>query len=185
MLLISYLTDMRHHSTGFSLVEMVVYIALLAIIGTVLTLFASQLLNRNTQAQLNAGTLNNAQQIIEVLSHELREANGVYYPTSVFDVHPGQLSLATTKNLPADENLTYVDFYVDDDRLYRKRESQAAELVTSQNVKITKLVFTHVNGSSNQSAVRIELTVAPDTASAKASAQGSASISTSVSLRAY
>ncbi len=175
----------QDYDSGFSLIEMLVYIGLLAVIGTTLTLFAGRLLNRNTHAQLQAEALTNARQVADAVSYEIRQATAVYDPTSVFDTHPGQLSLVTDVTPPADEDITYLDLYIDDEKLYRKREGQAPELLVAENVRITNFVLALIQASSKQPAVRLQLTVAPQLTSGQAASATSASLTTAVSLRAY
>lgn len=170
---------------GLTLVEVLVYAALLAITTTVLIRFALQINQRTAVARTTSTVLSNAHGALTLLTREIQHANGVYDPTSVFDIHPGQLSLATYQNLPADEKETYVDFYIDDDRLYRKRESQPAELVTSENIRITNLTFTYLNQGSRTPAVQINLTAAPANTASPSASQSTITVTTSASFRAY
>lgn len=170
------------HQQGFTLIEMLVYIGLLAVLLTVLTQAGSHIIRQTAHTQLTAQVLGNARGALEDIGREIRHGSGLYTPTSVFGTYPGQLSLATQENAPADEAGTYVDFYIDDERLYRKREGATAELLTSEQVKVTNLVFTHLN-VSNDPAVRIELTVEPAASSTNAEAQTSVTLFTTVSLR--
>lgn len=171
------------YQRGFTLVEMLVYIVLLAVLGAVLTLAGSHIIKQSAHAQLTAQVLGSARGALEDMGREIRHARGVYTPTSVFDTNPGQLSLATRENVPADEEETYVDFYIDDERLYRKREGEAAELITSERAKITNLVITHLNENNGGSALRIELTAEPAATATEAVAQASVTLVTTISLR--
>lgn len=167
---------------GFTLIEMIVYIGILASLGTVLTLFGAHIMRQGTHTQQTAVLLGNARGTLEDIAREARHATAVYTPTSAFGVHPGQLSLVTKQNLPTDEKETYVDFYVDDERLYRKREAATAQLITSEQIRITNFVVTHLN-TSGDSALRIEMTVVPVGAGTIATAQSSVTLFTTVSLR--
>lgn len=169
---------------GFTLIEMLVYIGLLSIVGTVLILFGAFIIRQSGHTQLTAVVVGNARGAMDDMTREIRRASGVYSPTSVFDTYPGQLSLATTELLPDDENETYVDFYIDDERLYRKREGGNAQLLTSEQVKVTNLVFTHLNESNNGSAVRVELTVEPAQAAPQTQDQTTVTLVATATLRA-
>ena len=174
-----------NYSSGLSLLEIVIYTALLALVAVVLTTFASRVIQRNAHARITDQALDNARGAMSTLVFEIRHAGGIYDPTSTFDVHPGQLSLATTENLPAGEDETYVDFYIDDDRLYRKREGQNAELITSEQVRVTNFVVTYLNQTSSAPAIRIQLAIAPATGSASVIAEGTVSLVSTASLRSY
>lgn len=145
---------------GFTLIEVLIYAALLVIVGVAVSSFFIQITNVVETSRRSREALDNARRSMNVIAQEIRHAEAVYTPTSAFaPSDPGQLSLETSRDLPADENATYVDFYVDDERIYIKRESQGAQLITSEKVKVTQLTFTHLNGSSGTEAVQINLTI--------------------------
>lgn len=144
---------------GFTLIEILVYTALFVIIGGVVSAYFIQISNVAESSRRSREALDNARSALGIITQEVRHATAVYTPTSVFGSSPGQLSLETTRDLPADENTTYVDFYLDDQRIFMKKESQAAELVTSEKVKVTQFTLTHLTGSTAGSAVRINMTV--------------------------
>ncbi len=95
---------------GFTMIEVLVYVTLLAIISLVVLLFINQLLGVNETTRRTRESLDNARRALETITQEIRHADSIYTPTSTFGSNPGQLSLATVRDLPSDENLTYVDF---------------------------------------------------------------------------
>lgn len=143
---------------GFTLIEVLIYAAMLAIISLVVLIFVNQLLGVNETTRRTRESLDNARRALDTIAQEIRHAESIYTPTSVFGTNPGQLSLATTRDLPADENLTYVDFYVDSGSLYIKREGQSDQLLTSEKVKVTNLTFVN-NSTGGGDAIRISITV--------------------------
>lgn len=171
--------------SGVSLLEVLVYITLLAVLGVGLIRFATHVIQRNSETQLKAQVLDNARSAMAIMTKEIRHASGVYDPTSTFGSHPGQLSLATTFELPADENETYVDFYLDDERLYRKREGNTAELITAEKVRVTNLTFTYLQQTLASPAVQISLTVEPSDSTSQAAANSTVVLSSTASLRTY
>lgn len=173
----------QHRNQGFTFIEVLIYTILLAMIGAALTLFATRIIRQNAHAQITAQVLDNARGAMEEITREIRESNNVYTPTSVFDSSPGQLSLATAQNAPTGENESYVDFYVDDGRLYRKREDTAAELITSEQVQLTNMTFELLNEANARPAVRITLTVEPASGSTELIAQSSVTFTTTVAIR--
>lgn len=148
----------KRYKKGFTLIELLVYAAIFVIIGAVVSSYFIQIINSTEISRRSRESLDNARSVMSTITQEVRHSSAVYTPTSVFGTNPGQLSLETTRDLPTDENTTYVDFYVDDGRVYMKRESQTEELVTSEKVQITDLTFTHLTGGG-VSAVQINLTV--------------------------
>jgi type II secretory pathway pseudopilin PulG len=148
----------KSKESGFTLIELLIYAALFVVIGAVASAFFIQIVNVTETSRRSRESLDNARRAMGVIVQEVKHATNVYTPTSTLGTHPGQLSLETTRDLPTDENTTYVDVYLDDDRIYLKRESQTVELLNSEKVKVTNLVFTHLNGGGN-SAVQVNLTV--------------------------
>ena len=71
---------------------------------------------------------------METMVYDVKEANSIYTPTSMFDSHPGQFSLETKKYLPTGEVSSYVDFFICGDHLCFKKESQDPISLTSDNV---------------------------------------------------
>ena len=172
-------------SKGLSLITTLVYVGLLALVLAVATRLTAGLLHANAQAQLAGEVIDNAQSALATITQEIQQADGVYTPTSLLNATPGQLSLATRHNLPTDETITYVDFYVDDQHLYVKREGSAGSLITSPRVKISHLEFTHLNSASPYPAVRIAATFAADVPDSKVVTQTSIALTKTISLRAY
>jgi type II secretory pathway pseudopilin PulG len=168
---------------GFTLIELLLYAVLSVIIGLVLVSFFTQTIKVVETSRRSRESLDNARSALDLISLEIRNAKSFYSPTSVLGTNPGQLSLETTWNLPADEDNTYVDFYVDDGGLYVKREGQVSQLITAQKLKVTNLVVTLLNNIGGQPAIKTDITVQyrdPIFGTANP-----VSLSTTTSLRSY
>ena len=174
-----------NNNKGFTLVEMLMYISIMVVVGSVIASFLPELIRKNSYIQAKAEVLNNTRNAMETMAQEIKRASGVYTPTSQFGANPGQLSLETRINPMTGEELTYVDFYVDDDRLYVKRENQSAQLLLSEKIKINSLIFTHLNSAGDYPAIRISLTASYDAPSAELQAQSQINLVSTVSLRSY
>ena len=150
---------LQKNQKGFTLVEVLVYSAILAVVSLVVIVFINQLLGVNETSRRAREATDNARRSLDTIAQEIRHAQGLYSPTSVFVTNPGQLSLQTTRDLPSGHDATYVDFYVDNEQLFLKREGQNAQLLTSEKVKVTNLTFTNLNGATSWPAIRIAITV--------------------------
>lgn len=170
---------------GFTLIEMVIYVATLAIVAGVILVFLFQALGVNETSRRTREAVDNAKRALDVIAQEIRHASSVYTPTSIFGTNPGQLSLETVRDLPADEVATYVDFYIDNQRLYIKRESQSNFLVTSEKVRVTNLTFTNLSGTAYNPSVRVQITVEYDAAVSGSAPKNAVTLSTTASLRSY
>jgi type II secretory pathway pseudopilin PulG len=175
----------QHRSgAGFTLIELIIYIALGTIIMSVILSFVPQILKAHAYAQAKESTLDGVERALEIMNYEIRHADSVYTPTSVFGNATGQLGLESAIDLPAGEETSFVDFYLDDGKLYQKKEGANAGLLTP-NLEITNLTFTHLNIASPLPAVRISITANYDSPSAEIQARSQISLSSTVSLRAY
>ncbi len=165
-------------TNGFTLIEMVVYVAIMAVIITALVTFTSDAIKANSKSLMLRESLDNAHRALEVITREIRHAEEIYTPTSLFGTSYGQLSLKTIKNLPEGEQNSYVDFFVEDGIVYIKQEGEDAEALTSNNVEVTDLVFTNIDPS-----VQINLTIGYKGSASKPSYRASTSLTTSATLR--
>ena len=142
---------------GFTLIELIIYTAVFAIIAIILTLFVYNLIGIQAKIKISKDVSENSQRAMEIMLKEIRDAQGVYISTSAFGSHPGQISLITTKNAPEGEQTTYIDFYLDDNsRLCLKRENAEPEAIISEKIKINNLIFNYLTGNNIKS-IRIEL----------------------------
>ena len=149
-----------HNQKGFTLLEMVVYVGLVVIVAGLVINFALSLITSYGKIQASKEAMNNASFALDTIINEIRQASKIYSPTSVFaPTDPGQLSLETLLNPPTNEAGTYVDFYVDNNKLYLKRESQSALALTSDRVKVKNLTFTRLTSPPAPESVKVQITV--------------------------
>lgn len=147
---------------GFTLIELLIYAVLLVIIGTVTVSLFIQVVNVTETSRRSREALDNARRGLDVVSQEIKHARSVYTPTSVLNSASGQLSLETTRDLPSGETSTYVDFFVDGQRLYLKREGASNQLITSEKVKITQFNISLQNSASGNPLVQVKITAEYD-----------------------
>ena len=144
---------------GFTLIELLIYTVILVVISLVSVSFFIQVVNVTETSRRSREALDNAKGALDTITQEIRHADSIYTPTSVLDNPSGQLSLETSRDTPNDEESTYVDIYLDTQRLYLKRDGATDQLITSEKVKVTKLQFDLLSDSSAKPAVQVILTV--------------------------
>lgn len=91
------------------------------------------------------------------MRYEATFAKAVYAPTSVFGSAASQLSLRTGANPPAGEQVTFVDFYVDNGRLFMKREAENARALTNERVSVDWFRVVRLNPVPASESLRIGL----------------------------
>lgn len=165
---------------GFTLIEVLVYIAVLAIVIVAVSSFLIWATHSNTKVKAMRETLDNARRAMEIMSYEIREAKSIYTSTTTSN----QLSLETTHYLPEGETLTYIDFYLCDNRLCLKEESQNPIALTSDRVEVSNLVFSQIITGTAPS-VQIDLRIEYKNPTGRPEYQASVNLKSTVSLRSY
>lgn len=166
---------------AFTLIEALVYIAILSLI---IMIVASVLLwssRSNTKAKVISETTYNARRAIEVISHEIKEARGIYTPTSLFATSSGQLSLETSNYIPTGEITTHIDFFLCGEQICLKKENQDPISITSDNIRISWLEFNQAATTS----VQISIIAEYKTPSDKGEYQASINITSTAAIRVY
>jgi len=172
--------DGKKHWRGFSLLEVLVSIAIFSIILLVVSLFFSSMNASNSKTKVDADALENAQKAIEEIAYEIRGAKSIYTPTTT----ASQLSLETSRYLPPGEDNTFIDFFLCGSVVCLKKEFQEPIALTSDSVDVTSLEFSQIStggAPSGPSSVQINITVS----SAAGENFSSVSLTSTTSLRNY
>src|SRR3989344_3351515 len=144
----------NNKNKGFSILEVVVSVAIFAFILLLLMsiFFQFNFLNFKTKADREA--LENARKVMDMISYEAKGAKSIYTPTTNLN----QLSLETTRYLPTGETASFIDFFICNTAVCLKKEFQAPVQLTSDNVIVRKMEFSNVI-SATGSSVKIDLTI--------------------------
>lgn len=135
---------------GFSLVEMIIYLAILAtttvlIVNGIVTLTRTYDVFRLSRYVGNSGAL-----ALGRMTYEVRQANSINIGQSTFGVTPGVLTLNTTAN---DGSATTVQFYVNNGILRVKIGGVDQGPITLSNVTVTNFTVTQIQNSLSQGVV--------------------------------
>lgn len=125
---------------GFTLIEVLVYIAVLVIILVAVYSLFLWAVNSYTKTRALRETLDSARRATELITYEIKEAK------SILNAGPGVLSLQEPGG-------TIVDFYLCGltlQSLCLKRGSEDPAFLTSNKVEITDLNFIQISTSSIQ-----------------------------------
>lgn len=172
------------NASGFTLIEMLVYVALVALLISAIVFFGLWAIQVGTKTKVNAETLNNARRAMEIMVYEIKKSTGVYAPTSSFDAHPGQLSLEQANPAGSEETSGFVDFFICGQALCLKREKAAAIALTSNSVRVTNLVFNRRLNSQGSPSIRLSISVA-SLSSDRPESTASVDLTTAANLRSY
>ncbi len=142
---------------GFGLIEMIIYTAILSAVSVFVIAGLLKTIQAFNVYRVNRYINNSGVAAMERIITELRFANNVVTGSSVFDTHPGRLTLDTID--PATEAVTTVEFFASSTELMLKKGSQAAVALTPSPIELTNLVFRQVATTTNPNskAVKVEL----------------------------
>src|SRR5437016_4448015 len=108
MKFLSFFSSIKILRKGFSLLEVVVSLALFSLILLVVFSFLTSINASQSKIKADSQTQDNAKRALDEMTYEIRGAKSIYSPTTT----SSQLSLQTTHYLPADETDTFIDFYL-------------------------------------------------------------------------
>lgn len=159
---------MMNKNAGFTLMELVVYIAILLLATLFLFEFLTGILINQSRTKTQEAVINNVSGAINVIDTEIRHAASIYEPTSNFASSTGQLTLRTEKDAPAEEEEIYVDIYIDENsRVCVKKDVSAPVCITTEEVIVTDLQFNKINfANGTESGIQTIMTAEFNTADA-------------------
>lgn len=145
----------RKMDRGFSLIEMLVYIVILAfmlvlIIEVVLSVSRSERVVQSMRSVENSAVVS-----LERISREVRQAESVNTSLSTLSTHPGRLVLNGYDN---SNNPRTVEFYLTNGRLYVSENNTEIGALSEARANIVDLKFHYFTASSSVG-VRTEIKI--------------------------
>ena len=168
---------------GFTIIEMLIYVGIAGIVIAVITSFLMDNLKAYDKSVAQQNVFQNVNGALRAITDEIRYAKSVYTPTSVLDVDAGQLSVETLLNTPTGESAAYVDFYVDNGRVYEKRDGQSTSPLTSERVFIEQLRFTKLSAGPGRDSITVSIQARINTQSTNPKDQARIAVNSSATLR--
>lgn len=141
---------------GFTLVEMIVYTAFVAVLGLVAIQATLTMMTSFYMVRLSRNINESAVASLERMSREIRNAYNVNTTLSVFGTSPGTLYL-NTKDISG--LTTTVEFYVLDGVLRVKEGGVDKGPLFAKGVTVSSLIFRNIT-TTNSKAIKIEMALA-------------------------
>lgn len=164
---------------GFSLIEAVVYVALLGVVSVFVANSLIYLTGTYARSRAEREVLSNARSLMERVSSHIAASQEVYGFTSRCDADAGQLSLLTATTSTPGHTAGFTDFWVDAGVVSMREEGAVALPLSSASVQITVFKCERIIQSLGREAVRV--TIRADAAAARFPA--SATLTTTTALR--
>lgn len=144
---------------GFSLVETVVYVALLGALALFVVDAVTQIGNVYQRARVEREALSQARTILDTVARNSAQASAVYAPTSRFDSDAGQLSLATrAASTPFHTNM-YTDFWVDGGVVFERQEGGGALALSANSARVSMFRFERIVQSVGHDGIKMTIRV--------------------------
>jgi prepilin-type N-terminal cleavage/methylation domain-containing protein len=143
---------------GFTLVEMLVYLAIMVVITLALVQSIIVVVKSNKQSFVVNNIKNSAISILEKMTREIRDASSIDVVNSVFGTSTGILQLNTTDS---SGNAKTTQFYLQSNNLMVTSSSSLGVLtgpLNSNGAKVLSVNFTPIS-TAHSSAVKIVMTI--------------------------
>lgn len=167
---------------GFTLIEIILYIAIIAVFLVSVSYFALEILSGKAKVQASQEVQQNVRFVLEVMTQKIRGSeNGIDVEDSNFGSHPGRLHLEMGTGSSDD-----IIFYLDSSRLVMQEGTDGeatSNYLTSDEVSVDNLVFTNLSETGTPGNIKIDLTVSFVNPSGAKQFEASTNIETSISLR--
>lgn len=132
---------------GFTLTEVLVYLAILTILSVLVVSVLMVILRSYSSLRLSRSLQESAVISMERMTREIKQAENLDLVNSIFDINPGKLVLGTG-----------TEFYVDNGTLMIKESAGTAATSTSADITVDNLAFVRIVNEQSE-AVRVELAV--------------------------
>lgn len=140
---------------GFSLVEMIIYIAFFAVLSTLAMQATLAAMRSFYTLRLTQNINQSATTALERMSREVRNAHDIDDVQSTFGASPGRLTLNTEDALGAN---TTIEFSVSNGQVRIKEGGVDKGSLLAKNTTVTNLIFRKIT-TLNSRAIKIEMTL--------------------------
>lgn len=166
---------------GFTLIEILAYIAVFGIIIIALSSFIVWVSHSNMKVQAAKEVLDSSKEAMRAMLYEIREAISIYSPLTTSN----QISLETLNYSQEGEDSSYVDFFLCGTQICIKKESQDSLPLTSDKIEVTSLTFSQIGDTGDIPSIQINLQANYKNPYDRPEYRASIELTSTASLRAY
>jgi type II secretory pathway pseudopilin PulG len=165
---------------GFTLIETLIYIAIIGGVVATFVTFSLTVSDARNKTYVVQEVQGNTRTALNLITQRIHAATKINTSTSVFGTDPGTLSLAMASSTL---NPTIINLTADDGQLQIKEGTGSAVAITSDELKVTNLVFYDLTATSTRENVQIGMTVEFNNPSSDAEFNASQTVTTTASVR--
>jgi type II secretory pathway pseudopilin PulG len=133
---------------GFSLMEMIIYIAILVLILVVVINILFNIISSQKKFKTARSVENSAAYTLDRINREIRDATTIDTAGSIFNANPGKLMLNSTDS---NGNARTVEFFISSSTVHIKENGVDLGRLTQADGSVTNLVFTHITNTHSDS----------------------------------
>ena len=163
---------------GFTLVEFILYISIVGVILVSFMYYLIDISTSSTKSDAIAEVGHNSRIAMEKISREIRNTVDINTGASVFDSHPGTLSLKTL-----DSNTDPTIINISGTTLQIKRGAGSVLPITTGKIEVTKLIFSNLSQTGTPGNIKIILELRYKNPQNIDEFNASATLESSISLR--
>ena len=149
----------KESQRGTTILEIVVYTALFGIIAIIISNFLIQIVGAYNISRAEREVLSNGRLLLETVTKSLAESEEIYTPTSAFNKDLGQISLITKTSVQPEHTTAFIDFWVDNGRLWMRKEGASPTPLSASSVRVGKFRLERLSQGLGRDAVRLTLQV--------------------------
>lgn len=153
--------DSRFRKKGIVLIEMIVYIVILAFVLTVIVNVLTVITQTQRSLKASRTVEASAAAIMETVGREIRQSISIDLGQSALGVHPGTITLHSRD---VDGNPRTVAFSVADDTVYMSENGANIGPLTHEDTKVTNFLLRSIT-TPNSTGVKLELQLEVGTSS--------------------
>ncbi|MFH0818795.1 MAG: prepilin-type N-terminal cleavage/methylation domain-containing protein [Patescibacteria group bacterium] len=146
----------RHYLSGFTLIETIVYIAIVSVFLVAIMSFSQRVISAQTKADTMAEVQQNARFALEKMSQKIRSARNINAESAL------DTNLVSGGLLHLDKNDSADDVYwqvIDGQLTERIGATGTEQTLTNDLITVQNLTFFEIQNSTNQSGLKIEFQV--------------------------
>ncbi len=140
---------------GYTLLEMVIYIAVLSVFTVIIVFSLINIAKSFLEVRVERNVNNAAVSALDRMVREIRLSNSVDILNSTFGVNPGRITLNT---LASNGSTTTVEFFVSNGIVRMKEGGVDSGALTQSNVNVENLLFQFITIGTTQ-AVKIDMSL--------------------------
>jgi len=141
---------------GTTLVELIIYIGIVGMILTTISMFLINLLTTRVKTSAMSEVLTNSRLVQDRLHDAVRHAEGINLGASVFGSDPGTLSINMVDVL--DDPIIF-SLTADNGQFQINKAGAGNAILTSDHVEVTNLVFTNLTSVDDVGIIRVDMTL--------------------------